>query len=48
MSEDKKEAPQADDTKTQPADAELAESDLGEVAGGLNPQPLPPGFRLPT
>ena len=23
--------------------AELTESDLGEVAGGINPQPLPPG-----
>ncbi len=27
---------------------ELALADLGRVAGGLNPQPLPPGLALST
>jgi len=42
MSDDKKDAPKVDETKKE---AELTESDLGEVAGGLNPQPLPPIVR---
>jgi hypothetical protein len=39
MSDDKNDASKVDESKK---DAELAESELGEVAGGLNPQPLPP------
>jgi hypothetical protein len=27
------------------ADAELSDADIGEVAGGINPQPLPPAAR---
>ena len=42
MSDDKTPAPKAEDTKKESADVELTESDLGGVAGGLNPQPLPP------
>jgi hypothetical protein len=41
MSDDKMDAPKVDESK----EAELAESELGEVAGGLNPQPLPPIVR---
>jgi hypothetical protein len=40
MSDDTKDTAKANEfTK----DAELAESELYEVAGGLNPQPEPPG-----
>jgi len=40
MMDDKKDTAKVDESKK---DAELAESDLVEVAGGLNPQPEPPG-----
>jgi hypothetical protein len=42
MNDDKKDTAKVDESKK---DAELAESELGEVAGGLNPQPLPPIVR---
>jgi hypothetical protein len=40
MRDDKTDTATVDESKK---DAELAESELGEVAGGLNPQPEPPG-----
>jgi hypothetical protein len=42
MSDEKKDAPKVEDAGKKSAEVELTESDLGEVAGGLNPQPLPP------
>jgi hypothetical protein len=39
MSDDKKDTSKVDESKKE---AELVESELAEVAGGLNPQPLPP------
>ncbi len=38
MIDDKKDAP----IEKEPAEAELSDTDIGEVAGGINPQPLPP------
>jgi hypothetical protein len=40
MSDDKMDTSKVDESKDE---AELAESELGGVAGGLNPQPEPPG-----
>jgi hypothetical protein len=38
VTDDTKDAP----TAPEPPDAELSDTDIGEVAGGINPQPLPP------
>ncbi len=38
MTDDKKDAPKEPES----AEAELSDNDIGEVAGGINPQPLPP------
>jgi hypothetical protein len=45
MSDDQKDAPKGDETKKETAEVELTESDLDDVGGGLNPQPLPPMVR---
>ncbi len=42
MSEAKKDAPQVEEPKTGAAETELPETEMEDVAGGLNPQPLPP------
>jgi hypothetical protein len=42
MTDDQKDAMPVDETKQEP-EVELTDADMGEVAGGLNPQPLPPG-----
>jgi len=43
MSDDRKNAHKVDETKPEPADVELTEAEIAEVAGGFNPQPDPPG-----
>jgi hypothetical protein len=37
------------ETKSAPVnkDDELSESEIAEISGGLNPQPLPPGIVAP-
>jgi hypothetical protein len=39
--DDKKDAPKEPES----AEAELSDTDIAEVAGGINPQPLPPAAR---
>jgi hypothetical protein len=46
MSDETKEAPKGAEPKKQSDEVELNEADLGDVAGGLNPQPLPPGIQI--
>jgi hypothetical protein len=43
MSDDRKNGHKVDETKQEPADVELTEAEIGEVTGGFNPQPDPPG-----
>jgi hypothetical protein len=43
MSDDRKDAPKPTEPKQDAAEVELTEAELGEVAGGFNPQPDPPG-----
>jgi hypothetical protein len=43
MSDDKKDAPKIAEPKKDAAEVELTDAELGEVAGGFNPQPDPPG-----
>jgi hypothetical protein len=46
MSDEMKEAPKGAEPKKQSAEVELNETDLSDVTGGLNPQPLPPGIQI--
>jgi hypothetical protein len=48
MRDDKTDVPASTEPKQDAAEAEMSEADLGKVAGGLNPQPLPPGFHSDT